>query len=53
MPDDKNLSKAAKKKLKAKENKAKSNPAVAEKNKQKSDDKRERRAKSGSKKEIK
>jgi hypothetical protein len=33
MANDKNLSKAALKKLKAKENKAKANPALSEKNK--------------------
>jgi len=53
MPNDKNLSKAALKKLKAKENKAKSNPELAAKNKEKSDNKRARRKESGSTKEIK
>jgi hypothetical protein len=40
--------KAAAKKIKAKENAAKSNPAVAAANKEKSDAKRERRKASGS-----
>ena len=53
MPNDKNLSKAALKKLKAKENKAKANPELAAKNKEKSDNKRARRKESGSTKEIK
>ena len=52
MPNDKNMSKAALKKLKAQENKAKANPARAAEKKEKADNKRQRRKESGSKKEI-
>lgn len=45
--------KAALKKIKAKENKAKANPKLAADNKASADAKRERRAASGSKKEFK
>ncbi|KAL0050498.1 hypothetical protein WJX82_000812 [Trebouxia sp. C0006] len=45
--------KAALKKIKAKENKAKANPKRAEENKASADAKRERRAATGSKKEFK
>lgn len=45
--------KAAAKKIKAKENAAKANPALAAANKEKSDAKRERRAEAGSSKTFK
>lgn len=45
--------KAALKKIKAKENKAKANPKLAADNKASADAKRERRAATGSKKEFK
>ena len=45
--------KAALKKIKAKENKAKANPKLAAENKASADAKRERRAATGSKKEFK
>lgn len=54
-PKDVRLSsseKAAAKKIKARENKAKANPELAARNKLESDAKRERRKESGSKKQI-
>ena len=52
MPNDKNMSKAALKKLKAQENKQKANPTLAAEKKKKQDNKRARRKESGSTKEM-